>query len=332
MGGIDKLFAEIDGRPVLYHTLAAFEACDQIDRIVLVLSLDGAERALRMLETSGFRKVTGTCRGGDRRQDSVRAGLEALRACDWVVVHDGARPLVTPDLIRQGIEAAQATGASTAAMPVVETLKEVASEGTVLWTVSREHIWAVQTPQVFRYSVLLTAHERQDLEATDDAGLVERTGGRVRVYHGTAANLKITTPDDLAIAAALLRARWAGSVGPIDPDGGVRMPAEAPPHKLVRAAHGRLLDRDLAGDSPRQSERNSCPFPEHDRRCDRPDATSPPGWWSVALHEDIAFRSMLLVLDHQGHASVRELLFEGALCWTHGLRACGRGSCGRGRV
>src|SRR5437763_1752898 len=103
MQGIDKLFAPLSGRPLLFHTLSAFEACDQINHVMLVLSLDAAEPALRLLKESGFRKVDATCIGGEHRQDSVRNGLEAMRACDWVVIHDGARPLVTPDLIVAGI-------------------------------------------------------------------------------------------------------------------------------------------------------------------------------------------------------------------------------------
>jgi 2-C-methyl-D-erythritol 4-phosphate cytidylyltransferase len=207
MKGIDKLFIELDAIPLLCHTLLAFEACRLIDHITLVLSLDAAEPALAMLKRYGLKKVDATCIGGDRRQDSVRAGINTLRACEWVVVHDGARPLVTPRLIAEGIEAAQETGAATAAIPVVDTLKEVASDGSILWTVPRERLWAVQTPQVFRFEVLRDAHERDDLEATDDAGLVERMGVRVRVYSGSVWNLKVTTPEDIALASSLFRLR-----------------------------------------------------------------------------------------------------------------------------
>jgi 2-C-methyl-D-erythritol 4-phosphate cytidylyltransferase len=214
MGGMNKLFVELGGRPLLYYTLAAFEACPQINHVTLVLSLESAEAGLQLLKTSGLRKVDATCIGGARRQDSVRAGINALRACEWVVVHDGARPLVTPELISAGLAAALLTGAATAAVPVVDTLKEVASDGSVLWTVPRDHLWAVQTPQVFRFDLLRDAHEREDLEATDDAGLVERTGARVRVYPGATWNLKVTAPDDVPLAEALLQARRAHSLRP----------------------------------------------------------------------------------------------------------------------
>ncbi len=213
MGGANKLFLDLDGHPLLYHTLAAFEACPQINHVTLVLSLDAAEAGLELLKTSGLRKVDTTCLGGARRQDSVRAGINALRACEWVVVHDGARPLVTPELISAGIEAALLTGAATAAVPVVDTLKEVASDGTILWTVPRDNLWMVQTPQVFRFELLRRAHERDDLEATDDAGLVERMGERVRVYPGAGSNLKVTAPEDVALAEALLRGRGGQPAG-----------------------------------------------------------------------------------------------------------------------
>jgi 2-C-methyl-D-erythritol 4-phosphate cytidylyltransferase len=207
MGGVDKLFAELGGLPVLARTLLAFEACQQINHVTLVLALDAAERALAMLKTLRLAKVDDTCIGGEHRQDSVRAGLRSMRACDWVVVHDGARPFVTPQLISEGLAAAQETGASTAGLPAADSLKQVGSDGTVLWTIPRDQVWTVQTPQVFRYALLCQAHEQEDLPATDDAELIERAGGRVRVYPGSVGNMKITTSDDLATAEALLRLR-----------------------------------------------------------------------------------------------------------------------------
>jgi len=130
------------------------------------------------------------------------------------LVHDGARPLVTPRLIEDGIAAALETGASSAGLPVVDTLKEVASDNSVLWTVERERLWSVQTPQVFRFELLNEAHDRDDLEATDDAGLVERIGGRVQLFPGSPENLKVTTSGDLLMAAALLHSRRVGSPKP----------------------------------------------------------------------------------------------------------------------
>jgi 2-C-methyl-D-erythritol 4-phosphate cytidylyltransferase len=154
-----------------------------------------------------FAKVTRTCLGGPRRQDSVRAGLHTIAPREFVVVHDGARPMVTPALIEAGVEAARQTGAAAAAVPVIDTLKESDGHAIVRRTVPRDGLWAVQTPQVFRYQLLLRAHNAATDDVTDDCALVEAIGVPVKLYPGSAANLKVTTPDDLAIADALLRAR-----------------------------------------------------------------------------------------------------------------------------
>ncbi|MDZ4278345.1 MAG: 2-C-methyl-D-erythritol 4-phosphate cytidylyltransferase, partial [Dehalococcoidia bacterium] len=141
-----------------------------------------------------------------RRQDSVRAGLEALGPCQWVVVHDGARPLVTKELIERGLAEAQATGASCCALPVPDTVKEADEAGDIARTLDRSRLWLAQTPQTFRYELLLKAHEQAAGAATDDAALVEALGVKVRLYEGSPRNLKVTTPEDLGIVRALLAA------------------------------------------------------------------------------------------------------------------------------
>lgn len=203
--GQDKILFSLAGRPLLAHTLDAFERCPAVDQIVVVLSPDNASSILPLL--SAFPKVVRTCMGGRRRQDSVRAGLHTIAPREWVVVHDGARPLVTPDLIAAGIEAAQQTGAAAAALPVVETLKEADADGTVRRTLPRTDLWAVQTPQVFRHDLLLRAHNAAIEEVTDDCALVEQIGGKVKLYPGLRTNLKVTTPEDIAIVEALVRPR-----------------------------------------------------------------------------------------------------------------------------
>jgi len=225
---MDKLFAPLAGKPLLSHTLAAFEACPQVERIVVVLAEENLERGRRLME--GLIKVVALCRGGEQRQDSVAAGLRALGPCSWVVVHDGARPLVTPQLIEGVLLAARATGAATAAIPIADTVKEVGKDRTVVRTLRREGLWAVQTPQVFRYDLLLRAHgaareegwrlapplgpasrhARIGGEVTDDAALVERLGHPVRVFPGSPRNIKVTTAGDLALAEALLRIQLQG--------------------------------------------------------------------------------------------------------------------------
>jgi len=204
MGGPDKLFTPLGGRPLLAHTLAAFQDCPAVDRVVLVLAAEGLAQGLALAEEEGFSKVRTVCPGGRRRQDSVREGLEVLGSCAWVVVHDGARPLVTPRLIEEGLAAAQETGAAVCALPAQDTVKRVDARGRVLRTLDRRRLWLTQTPQVFRYDILRQAHQRSRRPATDDAALVERLGHRVQVYHGSLRNLKVTTPEDLALAEALL--------------------------------------------------------------------------------------------------------------------------------
>lgn len=203
MGGSDKLFAVVGDKPLLAHTLSAFDACRGVDRVVLVLSPESMERGRGLVAEAGFGKVT-VCQGGERRQDSVRNGLEALASCQWVVVHDGARPLVTAALIEQGLEAAKKTGAAIAALPIGDTVKEVDPPDLIARTLSRGRLWAAQTPQVFRYDILRQAHQQAQGEATDDAALVEMLGYQVRVFEGSPRNIKVTTAADLAVVEALL--------------------------------------------------------------------------------------------------------------------------------
>lgn len=210
MGGRDKLFAVVGGEPLLAHTLIAFDVCRGVDTVVLVLSPENMERGRELVAEGGFSKVVAVCRGGERRQDSVRNGLKALASCQWVVVHDGARPLVTAELIERGLEAAKQTGAATAALPIRDTIKEVEPPGLIGRTLSRGQLWAAQTPQVFRYDILREAHQRAQGEATDDAALVEKLGYQVKVFEGSPRNIKVTTAADLALVEALLAQGRAG--------------------------------------------------------------------------------------------------------------------------
>ena len=145
-------------------------------------------------------------RGGDTRQASVRAGLEAVDA-ERVVIHDGARPFARPDVFRRAITALEEFPAAVAAVPIEETVKRVA-EGQVLETLDRDGLWRIQTPQAFRTETLAEAHAaalEAGVEATDDAALVERIGGTVAIVPGARYNLKVTYPEDLALAEALVR-------------------------------------------------------------------------------------------------------------------------------
>ena len=200
----DKLFAPLAGRPLIAHTLMAFEVCRPVDTVVLVLAEENLERGRGLVASAGFDKVAAICRGGPRRQDSVRIGLEALPECRWVVVHDGARPLVTAALIEAGLTAAAETGAAIAAVPLADTLKEAGEDGLIRRTLDRRNLWCAQTPQVFEHELLREAHRLAQGDATDDAALVEALGGRVKVFPGSPRDLKVTTAADLALAQALL--------------------------------------------------------------------------------------------------------------------------------
>ena len=218
MDGIDKLWAPLTGpdggrRPLLAYSLATFQACTAVHRIALVASDETLERAQALVRDEGFDNVCAVVPGGASRQDSVLAGLDALGACTWVAIHDAARPLVTIDHIEQGLTEARGTGAACCALPVPDTVKESDDSGRIVRTLERSRMWLAQTPQVFRYDLLLKAHRQAEgfglslspkAEATDDAALVEALGVTVRLYPGSPRNLKVTTKEDLALVEALL--------------------------------------------------------------------------------------------------------------------------------
>jgi 2-C-methyl-D-erythritol 4-phosphate cytidylyltransferase len=216
MGGpLEKQFLNLGGMPLLGRTLRTFQASSCITAIVVVVPANRVELVRQdMVKPYDISKVVAVVAGGPRRQDSVRLGVEALGpGWDLVVVHDGARPLVSQELIAQCVGEAMLHGAAIAAVPATDTIKEVDAAGFVERTPSRERLWMVQTPQVFRYDWLLEAHQeahREGFQATDDASLVERLGFRVRVVHGSYENIKVTTRADLRLAQEILGRQGAG--------------------------------------------------------------------------------------------------------------------------
>ena len=207
MGEVDKIFAAVAGKPVLWQVLQIFQGCSVVDQAVVVLNEASVERGLRLVEEGRFSKVVVVCAGGERRQDSVAEGLKRLDGCSWVVIHDGARPCLTVELVERGLEEARQTGAAIAAVPLKETVKVVDSEGVITSTPRREILWAAQTPQIFRFDLITEAHRMVNGEVTDDASLVEALGHKVKVYMGSYDNIKVTTPEDLALAETILRMR-----------------------------------------------------------------------------------------------------------------------------
>jgi len=207
MGGADKVWALLGGKPILVRVVDTFQKCKLIDQIVIVLSQPNIERCQQLVAEQKWSKVTDVCLGGKRRQDSVLAGIRHLDDCRWVVIHDGARPLLTENLISHGLTEARGTGAAVAAVPVTDTIKIAGDDRLVQQTPPRRNLWAVQTPQVFRFDIIAEAYRRAKGEVTDDASLVEQLGYRVKLYMGSYDNIKITTPDDLALAEILWQKR-----------------------------------------------------------------------------------------------------------------------------
>ncbi|MDI3328259.1 MAG: 2-C-methyl-D-erythritol 4-phosphate cytidylyltransferase [Alicyclobacillaceae bacterium] len=204
---VKKQFLALGDKPVLIHAAQRLAAAPEVDRLVVVAAPEDVDLTRRLLEEHSITKVHRVTTGGPDRQDSVYRGLMA--ACDsrWILVHDGARPLVRPSDISRLVPAAEKSGAALLAVPVRETVKRVI-DGRVEETVPREDLWLAQTPQLFRTDLLLLAHDRARAEGwygTDDASLLERIGITVSVVPGSPSNLKITTPEDLALAEALLR-------------------------------------------------------------------------------------------------------------------------------
>jgi 2-C-methyl-D-erythritol 4-phosphate cytidylyltransferase len=200
MNGMDKIMAPLGGKPLLEWSVQALQQCPQVDKIVLVNSQDNLEPVQCLVADHHWSKVVKVCLGGARRQDSVAAGLRTLEGCEWVVIHDGARPFLTRELILKGLEAARESGAAVAAVPVTDTIKLAGNDNMVIETPPRSYLWAVQTPQVFRLSILKEAYRQAVGDVTDDATLVEQIGYKIRLYQGSYDNIKITTPRDLEIA------------------------------------------------------------------------------------------------------------------------------------
>ena len=207
MGGVDKILAPVLDRPLFCFALDQLEAFPPVTEIVLVLDSGSLTQGRELVDARGYRKVTHVCPGGKRRQDSVRSGLDALTPCDWVIVHDGARPCLDLPMLERGLAAVQEAGAAVAGVPVKDTIKVVSDQGAVVDTPDRKSLWAAQTPQIFRYDLLRDAHDRCIEDVTDDAMMVESLGHSVKMFLGSYENLKVTTPEDLILAEAFLKQR-----------------------------------------------------------------------------------------------------------------------------
>ena len=208
--GQNKQFIELRGQSVLTHTLNVFAAIPEIEKIVLVVRHGEEEICQKMIPPAALAKTIMTC-GGKERQDSVYNGIKAISwECDYILIHDGARPLVTEEVIRRTLDAAQNHGAAVCAVPVKDTIKQVDENGNVLATIPRHTLRAVQTPQVFRADLIRQAYDyayARNYYGTDDASLLEYMGAEVKIVTGDYENIKITTPEDILTAEQILKKR-----------------------------------------------------------------------------------------------------------------------------
>ena len=205
--GTDKAFLSLINKPVVAWSLMAFEKSPDVDRIVLVVRKDQQLAAKTVCRMFGISKLDKIVAGGNRRQDSVMAGLAA---CDLdtrtVVIHDGARPLVTPELVSEVVKLGARTGAAAVGRRMIDTVKTVEKGTTVTKTEPRERLWQVQTPQAFQFRVIRDAYKALGRnEVTDDCQAVEMNGGTVKIYESNKPNVKVTMPEDLQVVSALLK-------------------------------------------------------------------------------------------------------------------------------
>ncbi|RDZ08615.1 2-C-methyl-D-erythritol 4-phosphate cytidylyltransferase [Priestia megaterium] len=204
--GRNKQFLTIQNVPLIIHTLQKFEQDPWCSGIVLVVNEKEVEIFEELLTEYPIQKVQSLTVGGDERQHSVYNGLKSLKQAQMVLIHDGARPFVQQNTIHELVEKAASDKAAVLAVPVKDTIKRV-EHGTVIETVERSSLWAIQTPQAFLFDVVMDAHEKaktNEYLGTDDASLVEKAGQKVSIVEGNYDNIKLTTPEDLLYAEAIL--------------------------------------------------------------------------------------------------------------------------------
>jgi 2-C-methyl-D-erythritol 4-phosphate cytidylyltransferase len=214
-GNQPKQFLELGGVPIIIHTLRRFEQCDAINEVILVLPADAVAGFVSLAGKFGLSKVSQVVAGGLTRAQSVRCGLRAISHAEIVAVHDGVRPFVTPDEIDRVVEAARESGAAVLVSPITDTIKEI-TNGSVGRTLPRSDLRRALTPQCFHYDILKRAYKRLDeaeaegVDITDDSLLVERLGVKVATVEGSASNIKITGPEDIATAEVILKSVVSG--------------------------------------------------------------------------------------------------------------------------
>ena len=207
MEGVNKIFAELGSEPLIVSSIKAFEKCDRITEIILVLSEENCAQAKLICEMHGFKKVKSCIPGGKERSDSSYLGVKAADPkAKYIIIHDGARPFVTEKMITDCLDAAARRGAAAVGTPVTSTLKRV-REGIITETVDRSELYEIQTPQAFSADIIKAALKKavaENLKITDDCMAVEYIGLNPKIVIGSRKNIKITVREDLAIAEAIL--------------------------------------------------------------------------------------------------------------------------------
>lgn len=206
---INKQFIKLKNKEIVAHTIEKFYNSENIDDIVVVIREDEEEYFNKNIkEKYGFTNIK-VAHGGNERQDSVFNGIKMLKKeCDVVLIHDGARPFVTDDIIKRSINKANEHNAIVVGVKVKDTIKVVSDNGNIIDTPNRSYLWAVQTPQVFKYDIITKAYEdayNNNYYGTDDAMLVERIGYNVKIIEGSYNNIKITTQEDLEFGEQILK-------------------------------------------------------------------------------------------------------------------------------
>ena len=207
---VQKQFLLIHEKPVLYYSLACFQKSEKIDEIILVTGKESIDFCkTEIVEKYGFTKVKAVVAGGKERYNSVYEGLKACEDCDYVWIHDGARPFLTEEILTRGLEGVEACGACVIGMPSKDTVKLIDEDGMVSTTPDRRRVWNIQTPQIFSYDKIRAAYEKAmegSMEGiTDDSMVMERYGElKIRLAEGSYENIKITTPEDILIAEKIL--------------------------------------------------------------------------------------------------------------------------------
>ncbi len=203
-----KQFLPLKGHPIIYYTLSVFQAHEAVAEIIVAVEEDlQAYMEENVVKRGSFDKVKEIVAGGKSRQESVYHALVKGKGWDWVIVHDAVRPFLSQSLLGKTIETVQEHEAVAVGIPLHDTLKEVAGQTTIVKTLPRDHLWMIQTPQAFSFSLIKEAHEkarREEFEGTDDASLVERMGKEVYLVRGSPLNIKITMPEDLLLAQAIM--------------------------------------------------------------------------------------------------------------------------------